>query len=591
MVLNQVMDMKPQRPKLSESRQPERGPEAVPIENYRSRSTVVDQPLIPVRMVNEYVYCPRLAYLEWVQKEWRDSSDTIEGKHVHRKVDKKSGTPPDPDDEREKPSISRSVEISSENLGITAKIDVLEIEDGKAVPVDFKRGKRPHIARNAYDPERVQLCAQGLLLESIGYETDHGVLYFAGSRERVTVPFDIELRNLTRESIHEFKKIADMGEIPPPLEDSPKCPRCSLVSICMPDETNLFREKIDTVRPLAVKQERRYPLYIQSNNASVTKQGYRLIVQNADDEPVEVRLNDISQLATMGNVRISTPAMHELMRREIPISWHSYGGWFLGHTVGTGNANVELRTAQYKASFDDEVCRQLARDFVGAKIKNCRTLLKRNWREAEEPGPVLNMLSYLARRSLSAEDLSSLLGLEGAAATQYFQNFNKMLKKGLTDDLEFSFKSRNRRPPTDPINAMLSYGYAILTRSLTNALTAVGFDPYRGFFHQPRYGRPALALDMMEAFRPLIVDSAVLMAINNGEIKPKDFERSPLGVNLKEKARKKFISILERRLSDEITHPIFGYKIEYRRLFELQARLLGRFLLGEIPYYPNFITR
>ena len=156
---------------------------------------------------------------------------------------------------------------------------------------------------------------------------------------------------------------------------------------------------------------------------------------------------------------------------------------------------------------------------------------------------------------------------------------------------DFQMRNRNRRPPTDPVNAMLSFGYAMLTRAFLVALSATGFDAYRGFFHQPRYGRPALALDMMEPFRPLIVDSVVVTAINNGEVRAKDFVQSSLGVNLTDSGRKRFIATFERRLTQEVTHPVFGYRVEYRRLLEMQARLLGRFLLGEIPEYPNFVTR
>ena len=157
--------------------------------------------------------------------------------------------------------------------------------------------------------------------------------------------------------------------------------------------------------------------------------------------------------------------------------------------------------------------------------------------------------------------------------------------------LGFDFRGRNRRPPTDPVNALLSFAYAMLTREWTVTLSAVGLDPYRGFFHQMRHGRPALALDMMEPFRPLVADSTVVMVINNGEVRPTDFVRTAVGCNLKAGGRKSFIAAFERRLAQEVTHPIFKYRISYRRLFEVQARLLVRYLAGEIPRYPNFLTR
>ena len=547
-------------------------------------------PLIPARILNEYVYCPRLAYLEWVQKEWDDSSDTVEGRHVHRKVDKRGGSLPEPDKEARELRVARSVELSSKKLNLIAKIDLVESADGKVTPVDYKRGKRPHVARHAYDPERVQLCAQGLLLREHGYECSEGILYFAGSRERVRVRFDVELLELTHQSIENLVAVVGAGRIPPPLEDSPKCPRCSLVGVCLPDEVNLLRMTSENVRPLSVRHARALPVYVQSQRGKVAKKGERLAIAKDDGETVYARIAETSQLVAMGNIYITTPTLHELMRRNIPITWQSYGGWFLGHTVGAGHANVELRTAQYKGSFEDQVCLRLARGWVQAKIRNSRTLLRRNWRQDEDVKPALADLKRLADKAGRARDLNSLLGVEGAAAARYFQHFTGMLKRNSDTDL-FEMKNRNRRPPTDPVNALLSFGYAMLTRTWVVALSATGFDPYRGFYHQPRYGRPALALDMMEPFRPLIVESTVVTAINNGEIRPTDFVRRATGVNLSSGGRKRFIATFERRLGQEVTHPLFGYRVEYRRLLEIQSRLLGRFLLGETPDYPNFTTR
>ena len=546
--------------------------------------------LIPARMLNEFVYCPRLAYLEWVQKEWESSSDTVEGRHVHRRVDVRSGTLPEPDDDVEDLKIARSVELSSQKLDLVAKIDLVESENGEVRPVDYKRGKRPHVPRQAYDPERVQLCAQGLLLEEHGYVCHEGILYFAGSRERVRVRFDEELRTLTLDSLKKLRSVVDAENLPPPLEDSPKCPRCSLVGICLPDETNLLRLDAQAVRPISVKHTRALPVYVQSFRGKVAKEGQRLAITKDDGDTTYARLAEISQLVVMGNVYVTTPTLHELMRRNIPITWQSHGGWFLGHTVGTGHANVELRTAQYRGSFDESVCLALARGWVQAKIRNSRTLLRRNRRSEDESDDVLVDLKRLADRAGRTRDLSTLLGIEGAAAARYFGQFNGLLRNSRDEDL-FDMNKRNRRPPTDPVNALLSFGYAMLTRTFVTVLSATGFDPYRGFYHQPRFGRPALALDMMEPFRPLIVDSAVITAINNGEIRPTDFVRSPIGVALTDTGRKRFIGTLERRLGHEVTHPIFGYRVEYRRLLEIQCRLLGRYLTGEIPKYPDFVTR
>jgi CRISP-associated protein Cas1 len=546
-----------------------------------------DEPYVPARMVNEFQYCPRLAYLEWVQGEWAESADTVEGRGVHRRVDRSAGELPEPaalgDDER---LHARSVTLSSDRLGLIARLDLIEIEDGAVVPVDYKRGRRPHVAAGGYDPERVQLCVQGLILEDNGYRCGEGALYFRESRERVRVVFDAELRSQALAAVGGLRLVAAGGHIPPPLEDSPKCPRCSLNAICMPEEVNFLRHGM-APRPLAASRDLALPVYVQAQPARVRKRGETLLIETRDGGETTARLIDTSHLVVHGAVDVTAPVLHELMRREIPVSWYSSGGWFLGHTIGTGHKNVELRTAQYRASFDAGFCLRLARALVASKLRNSRTLLRRNTRTEDAPETALGGLRRAARAAGEAKNLGELLGVEGNGAALYFGNFGAMLIGGREGEaLRFEFENRNRRPATDPVNAMLSFAYAMLVRELTATLSAVGFDPYRGFYHQPRYGRPALALDMMEPFRPILADSCVITAVNNGEVKPGDFVWAGRACALAPAGRKKLIAAFERRLATEITHPVFGYRVSYRRLLEVQARLLGRHLAGEIPELP-----
>jgi CRISPR-associated protein Cas1 len=437
-----------------------------------------------------------------------------------------------------------------------------------------------------------------MLLEEHGYSCSEGVLYFLESRERVRVVFDEELRAITRRAIDGLIHAALDGRIPPPLEDSPKCPRCSLVGICLPDEVSFLRCRATTPRRLAVGHDEALPLYVQAQYGKISKKA-ELLEITVEDQPVTTaRLGEVSQVATFGHVSITAPCLHELMRRDVPVTWHSHGGWFLGHTVGTGHRNVELRTAQYRASFDPRQCLHLSRGLVEAKIRNARTLVRRNWRPDEAPQQALAALKRDADKAARAGGLGELLGIEGSAAAVYFGCFGSLLRLGdsspgatSADFTRFEFEKRNRRPPADPVNAMLSFAYALLVRTLTVTLTAVGFDPYRGFLHQPRYGRPALALDIMEPFRPLIADSAVITAINTGEVGPTDFVRAGDGVALTPGGRRALIAAFERRLSHEIVHPVFSYRVSYRRLLEIQARLLGRFLLGEIDDFPQITPR
>jgi CRISPR-associated protein Cas1 len=229
---------------------------------------------------------------------------------------------------------------------------------------------------------------------------------------------------------------------------------------------------------------------------------------------------------------------------------------------------------------------------VSVKIKNARTLIRRN--AAEVPARTLERLKELASSSEDATSLDSLLGIEGTAARVYFEAYAALLKAprdGTASGLSFDFDGRNRRPPKDPVNALLSLGYSMLAKDLAITLQAVGFDPFLGFYHQPRYGRPALALDLMEEFRPLIVDSVVLSVVNTGAVKLSDFIRRGGAVTLTPSGRGRFFRAYERRMDEEISHPVFSYRISYRRTLEVQARLLARYLTGEIDEYPPFATR
>ena len=202
------------------------------------------------------------------------------------------------------------------------------------------------------------------------------------------------------------------------------------------------------------------------------------------------------------------------------------------------------------------------------------------------------MLRHLAQAATTAESLGSLLGIEGTAARVYFEQFGGMIK---VDDgaggPAFDFQHRNRHPPRNPVNALLSLAYSLLARDLTVICLVVGFDPYVGFFHQPRFGRPALALDLMEGFRPLIADSFVLTPINTGMVRPRDFITTGRAVALTPVGRKSLLRAYEQRMDTLVTHPVFGYRVSYRRILEVQTRLLARVVEGELSSYPGFETR
>lgn len=543
--------------------------------------------LIPARMLSEFAYCPRAAYLEWVQGEFEDSVDTVEGKFQHRRVDIDPGRAPFPQDAETSDVIhARSVTLSAPDAGIVARIDLLELQGPLATPVDYKHGPMPD---QPWEPVRVQLCAHAIVLRENGYQSDHGVIYYVESRSRVAVEFSEALTRRTLDLATSLRETVLAGRIPAPLVDSPKCPRCSLVGICLPDETNLLSmEPSDAgeIRRLTPARDDALPVYVQEQGASVGKHGEVLQIRQGNKTVSEVRLIDVAQVSLFGNVQITTQAVKELAARNIPISHFTYGGWFVALTQGMSHKNVELRIKQYQFALDPAEALKLSRWFVNGKIRNSRTLLRRNHREA--PPDALTELSRLGNRALRVRAAASLLGLEGLAARVYFANFPGMLK---TAENGFDFTARNRRPPRDPVNAVLSFLYALMVRELTAVTLRVGFDPYLGFYHRPRYGRPALALDLAEEFRPLVGDSVTLTLFNGGELKQRDFVTRAAGVALTPRARKQVLEAYERRMDTLITHPVFGYTISYRRVLEIQARLLARYLLGEIPEYPAFTTR
>ncbi len=568
---------------------------------------------LPARMLNEFVYCPRLFFYEWVEGLFAHSADTVEGELRHEKIEGRDEELPPPGVEEN--FQARSVMLGSEQRGLVAKIDLADGEGRTVIPVDYKKG---HPAKGpdgplAWQADRVQVCAQALILRDNGYTCDEAVIYYDSTRQRVRVAITEELVAETLEALAAARRVAARGEIPPPLVDSPKCPRCSLVGICLPDETTLSAaasvgspqtqlelfpaEELPSVLPSTPPEPRRLvparddlrPLYVTGYNLTIGKSGGVLRVKERERTIQEVRINEISQLNVFGNVQLTASALQGLCWSEKPIAHFSYGGWFYGLTTGLGLKNVFLRRAQFRRAEDELFRLHVARALVATKIRNQRTLLMRN--HVEPPTLALRQLKHYANIAESAGSLDELLGIEGTAARLYFEHFTGMIKQEPEHNFSFDFERRKRRPPTDPINALLSFAYALLTKDLTIVCHTIGFDPFLGFFHEPRFGRPALALDLMEGFRPLIGDSAVITAVNTRMVTPRDFIRVGPAVALTNRGRKAFLRAYEQRMDTLVTHPMFGYRVNYRRVLEIQARLLARAVTGEIPRYVGFETR
>jgi CRISP-associated protein Cas1 len=322
-----------------------------------------------------------------------------------------------------------------------------------------------------------------------------------------------------------------------------------------------------------------------------------------------IPLVKIDEVVVMGEITMTASAIHLLLERDIEITFLNQFGQFKGRLSPPLSKNAILRMIQYRAHQDMSMRCELARRFVIGKLSNQRTMLQRYQRRQvdadmrqsiEQMADLINGLTTLsvrqipARKPLATGDhrvegtaLETILGMEGAGSVAYFRCFGKLL----SDSRQWPFPGRVKRPPTDPVNSLLSFGYSLLTNKVANAVQMVGFDHFVGYLHSSVYGRPALALDLVEEFRPIIVDSIVLTMLNKRILTHADFVVELGTYRLKDERRNIFFTQFEERLNEEVTHPLFGYKVTYRRCLELQARLLAKALTGEIDEYPPMLVK
>jgi CRISPR-associated protein Cas1 len=568
--------------------------------------------LIPVRALNQVTYCPRLYWLQYVEGLMVVNEHVEDGVVKHGRVnDPQAALRP----RKERDTIhTRSVALASEALGLTAKLDLIEEKEGEVYPVEYKRSAAPTDANGQatyWDNDAVQLCAQALLLEEhLGQPVPSAFLYYIGSKTRVGVVLDETLRQQTHNAIAHIRAIAASDQPPPPLPPdlTHRCHGCSLLTICQPEETRYLQETGE-----ALPQETRSTgvsrvlpeldegavLYLQEQGSYVGKRSEHLVVSLERQEINRVPLAAVRQVVLFGNVQVSTQALETLVAHEVPVALLTRYGRFIGALTPAPSKNVMLRVNQYKAFSDPAKSLALSKAVVKAKIANQRVLLMRSLRakglDDEEPvrGSDDPAAEEMARMSARVDDVPTtdiLLGLEGQAASAYFGAFGRMLHTAVPGG-GFDFRSRNRRPPRDPVNALLSFGYAMLAKDTFSALLTVGFDPYLGFYHGGKHGRPSLALDLMEEFRAVIADSVALTLVNNGMLSTSDFISWNGACQLTDAGRRTFLETYERRKSTIVTHPLFGYKMSYGRMLEVQARLLAAYIRGDVPAYQGFTVR
>ena len=443
--------------------------------------------------------------------------------------------------------------------------------------------------------DQVQLCLQGLLLEEkTGVSIPHGYIFYIGSKRRRKVPFDKELREATRRYVAEARSLLDSRKIPKPIHDN-RCNGCSVRPICLPDEVAYLHELDEKPKRIKPALGIDNVLYVDEQGCAIKKTGERILVAKENEILRDIPLIHLGQVVISGNVNLTTPAMQTLLHEGIPVVFLSAYGRYHGALTPQVSRNSLLRSAQHRVANNPGQCLSLSKAFVQGKLANMRTMLqRRKWQATDKTDAVLEPLltnikamQAMEKRVSTATELPELLGIEGNASAAYFGSFGFMLKS----ELGFDFQRRSRRPPADATNALLSFAYSLLTADIISAIQTVGLDPYIGFFHQLKYGKPCLALDLMEEFRSIIADSVVITLINNRRIKPEDFTQSHGGWYLKAHRRKVFYAAYETRKNETITHPVFKYKLTFRRAMELQVRLLAKYLTGEIEQYTPLTIR
>jgi len=592
-------------------------------------SSLDSQPPLPVRRLHNFIYCPRLFYFQWVENIFEQNADTVAGSHVHRNVDAPSKLD-DPQELGLPEGVKlKSLRLESESLGLVGVVDIVESGPDGIEIIDYKKGSARRDAegqRVAKEPDAMQVAAYALLLREHGIEAARGAVYYAADKRRVPVELSDDLFHRVRQAINDARAVAASGHCPPPLKNDPRCLYCSAYPICLPHESlwwsrrprateaagqlsfgfidsteDSVRDRIvealefaaesglkqaPTLEPPRPGGDDGEVLVVQKPGTQIGQRGDQLVISVKGEELRKIPGQQVRAIYCYGAVQITAQAIETCLELGIDVSYFSPAGRFLGMVQGLPASGVDARRGQYRLFELPGVRLKLAREVIRAKVHNQRVMLMRN---GDVPDHVVKILANLRDRTEDARDLTELLGIEGSAAALYFEQFDSMLKQ--RDEWKFDWHGRNRRPPRDPINALLSLGYSMLTKELAGVCYSVGLDPFLGFMHQPRYGRPALALDLMEEFRPLIADSVTISLINRAELGPEDFIRSTNGTFLTERGRKPFWEAWFRRLDAEVSHPEFSYKMAYRRMLEVQARQLWRFVRGEASAYHGFVTR
>ena len=513
-----------------------------------------EEPL-PISLVAHTVFCPRRAWLE-AAGESTPSVAIEHGVAAHATVDTRQ------DDRRR---ARRSVDVTDPESGLVGRCDVVADEGDGLRIIEYKSSPLRRRA-DVTTAQRVQLALQAMCLESMGHRVVGGAVYFTNHRKEVRVEIDEELRAEARGFIELTRDIVESATAPEPLLADPRCRLCSHVGICLPEE----RQEARITHSIKVREPDGETLHLTTPGARASLAAGRVVVQRADDKLASVPIELVASLVIHGNVDVSSALVRELLWRGIPLTWCSGRGAVVGYARSTRSPNGAVRVAQRSPTADTALA--LAREFIATKIANQATQLRRSTREPAQDH--VDSIRHFSRRAGQALSTTELLGIEGEAAAIYFGDMPQMLAVPARDPFSNEWPGREGRGALDPLNVSLNFAYGLLAGQTLRALVTCGLDPHAGVLHSAGRNKPAMALDLMEEFRAPRADAVVIGAINNGEFTATMLTSVLGGSRLREDGRQALVRAFERRLDQSIRHPVFGYAATWRRILDVQARMV-----------------
>lgn len=520
---------------------------------------------IRVMALHAMAYCERLFYLEEIEEIRVADHRVYAGRTLHQGLD----------DEGEWTNVA----LESETWGLKGKMDYVRYRDGAICPFEHKRGRSR--GDEAWDSDRLQLIAYGALLaEHLGRSVPEGRIRYHANNKTVRVPLDDAAFEELKSALTKARALACGIDRPPVADNENLCVRCSLAPVCLPEEERFLSADNNEVREPAQPQrlfpadDERLILHVNDPGTRVGKKGQQILVKPREGEETAHPANNVAALVLHGAVQISSQLIHFATSRDIAIHWLSGGGSYVGGL--TPPAGVQRRLRQYRGLSDSVLCEQLTGRLTKAKVGNQLGFLVRSARNRGKLDAIAEALDGIRAelRGMQRDTgQDSLRGHEGMAGKHYFAALQHLLDPEQT---LMAFSARNRRPPRDPFNAALGFGYSLLYRDLMAAIISVGLDPALGFFHTPRSAAYPLALDLMELFRTTLWDMPLVAAVNRRQWTEAHFSITPQRVWLSSEGRKFAIGIYEERKQERWRHPVLEYSLSYARAMELEVRLLEK---------------